>query len=76
MFAVDDIDDDTIARLRPHGAQVLSQVASTGIIPAVLPARSGRDHRCACRGKRSVEETWDAAFLIRSIKVGRRYRRR
>ena len=26
MFAVDDI-DDTIARLRPHGAQVLGQVA-------------------------------------------------
>lgn len=26
MFAVDDI-DDTIARLRPHGAQVLGEVA-------------------------------------------------
>ena len=40
MFAVDDI-DDTIARLRPHGAQVLGGCAVRGIIPAVLPARSG-----------------------------------
>ena len=45
MFAVDDI-GDTIARLRPHGAELLGEVAPVREhLPAVLPARPRGHHR-------------------------------
>src|SRR5438094_3192200 len=52
MFAVDDI-DDTIARLRPHGAELLGDVAQLREhLPALLPPRPRGHHRRSGRTDR------------------------
>ena len=64
MFAVDDI-EDVLARLQPHGAELVGEGAVRGQIPALLRPRPRGHHHCtgraaklkAAEGGRSPEAT-------------------
>ena len=69
MFAVDDI-DDTIARLRPHGAELLGNVARLREhLPALLPPRPRGHHRCPGRTDRLTRDCCGAAARMRPTRA-------